>query len=115
MRLCCRRMSHRYLLRGAWLPIPRLRHAQGFVRVAVQTGASLVPVLSFGENDLFTTYRPDKASRLAKVQRCATAQILYINLGRAWPCAAPAPQASRPRGACMSTVPVHGVRSKPRP
>ena len=45
--------------------------AQGFVRVAVQTGASLVPVLSFGENDLFTTYRPDKASRLAKVQRWA--------------------------------------------
>ncbi len=43
---------------------------QGFVRVAVQTGASLVPVLSFGENNIFTTYRPDKRSRLAKVQRC---------------------------------------------
>ncbi|KAK9845447.1 hypothetical protein WJX81_006629 [Elliptochloris bilobata] len=40
----------------------------GFVRVAVQTGASLVPVLSFGENNLFATYRPDRASRLAKVQ-----------------------------------------------
>ncbi len=45
---------------------------QGFVRVAVQTGASLVPVLSFGENNIFTTYRPDKRSRLAKVQRCVS-------------------------------------------
>ncbi len=43
----------------------------------MQTGASLVPVLSFGENDLFTTYRPDKASRLAKVQRCAPASLQY--------------------------------------
>ena len=44
----------------------------------MQTGASLVPVLSFGENDLFTTYRPDKASRLAKVQRCAPASLQHI-------------------------------------
>lgn len=75
-------MSLRHLRRGGLAAdtAARLGHAQGFVRVAVQTGASLVPVLSFGENDLFTTYRPDKASRLAKVQRCACAQTLYTNL-----------------------------------
>ena len=27
--------------------------SQGFVRLALETGASLVPVLCFGENDLF--------------------------------------------------------------
>ena len=99
MRLCCRRMSLRCLLRGrlAADAAARLGHAQGFVRVAVQTGASLVPVLSFGENDLFTTYRPDKASRLAKVQRCASrADPLYSpDLRHARPCAAPSPEASR--------------------
>ena len=117
MRFCCTRKSLRALLPGclaadaaAWLG-----HVQGFVRVAVQTGASLVPVLSFGENDLFTTYRPDKASRLAKVQRCACAPSLYTSdLGHAWPCAAPAPQASCPLGGRMSTVHVHGICSRPR-
>lgn len=97
IRVCCMYLTYFPGVRLAadtaagWAP------AQGFVRVAVQTGASLVPVLSFGENDLFTTYRPDKASRLAKVQRCALVQTLYTNpvLGPAGLCAAPAPQASR--------------------
>lgn len=30
-----------------------LRNRKGFVKIAIQTGASLVPVISFGENELF--------------------------------------------------------------
>ena len=30
-----------------------LGRRKGFVRLALQTGSSLVPVVSFGENDLF--------------------------------------------------------------
>jgi 1-acyl-sn-glycerol-3-phosphate acyltransferase len=30
-----------------------LQKRKGFVKVALQTGASLVPVIAFGENDLF--------------------------------------------------------------
>ena len=30
-----------------------LGRRKGFVRLALQTGASLVPVVSFGENDMF--------------------------------------------------------------
>jgi len=35
-----------------------LKHRKGFVRVALQTGSSLVPVLSFGEPDTFLTRTP---------------------------------------------------------
>ncbi|KAL4866220.1 diacylglycerol acyltransferase-domain-containing protein [Aspergillus spectabilis] len=31
-----------------------LRNRKGFVKLAIQTGASLVPVVAFGENDLYT-------------------------------------------------------------
>ncbi|XP_028172003.1 2-acylglycerol O-acyltransferase 2-like [Ostrinia furnacalis] len=34
----------------------KLRNRKGFVRVALMTGASLVPVLSFGETDLFRDF-----------------------------------------------------------
>jgi 2-acylglycerol O-acyltransferase 2 len=39
-----------------------LKNRRGFVRIALQTGAPLVPVLSFGENDSYTTYVPDETS-----------------------------------------------------
>lgn len=32
-----------------------LKKRKGFVRLALKNGASLVPVISFGENDLFQT------------------------------------------------------------
>lgn len=46
---------------GFWL--------QGFVRIAVQTGSPLVPVLSFGENNIFRVSKPDADTWLAKTQR----------------------------------------------
>jgi len=35
-----------------------LGRRKGFVRLALQTGSSLVPVVSFGENDLFRVRWP---------------------------------------------------------
>ncbi|KAF3906495.1 hypothetical protein ABW20_dc0106756 [Dactylellina cionopaga] len=45
-----------------------LKMRKGFLRVAVRTGASLVPVLSFGENDLFDQLIPEKTSWVHKFQ-----------------------------------------------
>ena len=42
---------------------------KGFVRIALQTGASLVPVLNFGENELFNTIRPQAKSGLRRFQK----------------------------------------------
>ena len=42
---------------------------QGFVRVALDHGAKLVPVLGFGENEVFhSPLRNDEGSRLRKAQ-----------------------------------------------
>lgn len=49
-----------------------LGRRKGFVRIAVETGASLVPVISFGENDLFETFLPNPKSILARFQRSAS-------------------------------------------
>ena len=46
-----------------------LQRRKGFVRIALQTGASLVPVLNFGENELFNTVRPQPKSGLQRFQR----------------------------------------------
>jgi hypothetical protein len=35
-----------------------LNKRKGFVRIALQTGAKLVPVIGFGENELFDVERP---------------------------------------------------------
>ncbi|KAK6340814.1 diacylglycerol O-acyltransferase 1 [Orbilia brochopaga] len=45
-----------------------LKMRKGFLRVAVRTGAHLVPVLSFGENDLFDQLIPEKSSWIHKLQ-----------------------------------------------
>ncbi|KAK6528882.1 diacylglycerol O-acyltransferase 1 [Orbilia ellipsospora] len=45
-----------------------LKMRKGFLRVAVRTGASVVPVLSFGENDLFDQHIPEKTSWVHKFQ-----------------------------------------------
>lgn len=46
-----------------------LERRKGFVRVALQTGASVVPVLNFGENELYNTYRPPVKSATRQFQR----------------------------------------------
>lgn len=46
-----------------------LAKRKGFVRIAVETGASLVPVFAFGENDVFETYIPPSGTRLHKFQQ----------------------------------------------
>ena len=42
---------------------------QGFVRIAVRTGSALVPVLSFGENNIFQVSKPKEKSTMALVQK----------------------------------------------
>ncbi|KXZ44041.1 hypothetical protein GPECTOR_75g765 [Gonium pectorale] len=44
-----------------------LRSRKGFVRLALETGASLVPVIAFGETDDFHTYIPPPNSTASKV------------------------------------------------
>ncbi len=39
---------------------------KGFVKLAIETGSSIVPVVAFGENDAFDTYVPERGSRLDK-------------------------------------------------
>ena len=45
-----------------------LKKRKGFARMALQTGACLVPVFSFGENDLFFTMPNPENSLLRRVQ-----------------------------------------------
>eukprot|EP01134_Creolimax_fragrantissima_P002738 CFRG2738T1 len=43
-----------------------LRRRKGFVKIALQQGAGLVPVFCFGENDIFTQYKDEKIEPLQK-------------------------------------------------
>merc|ERR1719247_2582537 len=45
-----------------------LKKRQGFVRIALQAGAALVPVIHFGENDLYDNVSGEKGSRLRWLQ-----------------------------------------------
>jgi len=45
-----------------------LRNRKGFVRVALKAGASLVPVMSFGENELWTALPNPDGSKIRKFQ-----------------------------------------------
>jgi Diacylglycerol acyltransferase len=46
-----------------------LRNRRGFVREAIMAGAHLVPVLGFGETNLYHLYSTDQKSMAAKFQR----------------------------------------------
>ena len=46
-----------------------LHKRKGFVRIALQTGAHLVPVIGFGETDLFDISQPKPGSWTHRVQR----------------------------------------------
>ena len=41
----------------------------GFIKVALRTGASLVPVVSFGENEMYYQVENDRKSTLYKIQQ----------------------------------------------
>lgn len=45
-----------------------LKRRKGFIKLAIRTGADLVPVLAFGENDLYEQVRSDQHPILHKLQ-----------------------------------------------
>lgn len=45
-----------------------LKRRKGFVKLAIRTGADLVPVLAFGENDLYEQVRPESHPKLHHMQ-----------------------------------------------
>ncbi|XP_014816095.1 PREDICTED: 2-acylglycerol O-acyltransferase 2 [Calidris pugnax] len=56
-----------------------LKKRKGFVRLAIQHGTPLVPIFSFGENDLFDQVRNPKGSWLRQIQH-RLQQIMGISL-----------------------------------
>jgi 2-acylglycerol O-acyltransferase 2 len=45
-----------------------LRNRKGFIKQALKNGASLVPVFSFGENNIFNQYPNPRGSTLRNLQ-----------------------------------------------
>lgn len=60
-----------------------LGRRKGFVRLALETGAALVPVINFGENDAFHTHIPAKGSLLERWQHTSKA-LFGFTLPLAW-------------------------------
>lgn len=54
------RPSHEYIL--------TLKNRKGFIKVGLVNGASLVPIFSFGENDLYDQISNPRGSRLRRIQ-----------------------------------------------
>ncbi|XP_003745579.1 2-acylglycerol O-acyltransferase 2 [Galendromus occidentalis] len=52
-----------------------LNSRRGFVRMAIQNGAQLVPVFSFGENDIFYQSPSDSESTVRKIQVALTRML----------------------------------------
>ncbi|KAG8891818.1 diacylglycerol O-acyltransferase 1 [Tulasnella sp. 403] len=46
-----------------------LKRRLGFIKVAIQQGASLVPVFSFGENDIYDQLSNEKGTTVYKIQK----------------------------------------------
>ena len=46
-----------------------LNQRKGFIKLALQNKASIVPVLGFGENDAFSVYVPEEGTWTARVQK----------------------------------------------
>ena len=46
-----------------------LKERKGFIKLAIRTGADLVPVVAFGENELYDQLQPHKHPYLHKIQR----------------------------------------------
>jgi 1-acyl-sn-glycerol-3-phosphate acyltransferase len=65
----------------------QLRQRQGFVRCALSTGAHLVPVISFGENEVYTVYVLPKNSLVRRLQdgiTSLTGSTLPLFVGLPW-------------------------------
>ncbi|NXQ81304.1 MOGT2 acyltransferase, partial [Nyctibius grandis] len=56
-----------------------LKNRKGFVRLAIENGTPLVPIFSFGENDLFEQVRNPKGSWLRQIQH-RLQQIMGVSL-----------------------------------
>eukprot|EP00929_Paragymnodinium_shiwhaense_P013301 TRINITY_DN12116_c0_g2_i1.p1 TRINITY_DN12116_c0_g2~~TRINITY_DN12116_c0_g2_i1.p1 ORF type:complete len:358 (+),score=33.06 TRINITY_DN12116_c0_g2_i1:108-1076(+) len=64
-----------------------LRTRKGFCRLAMDTGASILPVLSFGENELYSTVQFQKGSRARRIQEALQRRLgfaLPVFCGRPW-------------------------------
>jgi len=60
-----------------------LKNRKGFIRMALITGASLVPVFTFGENDLFHQLSNSKNSRMRRFQSWFK-QVTAVGLPICW-------------------------------